>query len=215
MLKPVGHVTAWRHTYGAAADAFLLAGAGFLLLVGGLGLLFRQPSVWSEVLSQVALAGSVVAGTAIAWRLHGHRLTRPTWVGVVLGAIAGSLVAGPAFFALFMLGRLIPFPMPDQEGPWGSVMVVVVVVVAFLALPVYWGVRDLVRRSGHRRAAVVRLGALAVIVAAVAITVSIGGETAEAGLFMVPVSAASAVAVWGVALFGRWRAQSRRAESSR
>ena len=213
MLKPVGHVTAWRHTYGAAADAFLLAGAGFLLLVGGLGLLFRQPSVWSEVLSQVALAGSVV-GTAVAWRLHGHRLTRPTWVGVVLGAIAGSLVAGPVFFALFMLGRLIPFPMPEEEGPWGSVIVVVVVVVAFLALPVYWGVRNLVRRSGHRRAAVVRLGALAVIVAAVVITVSIGGETAEAGLFMVPVSAASAVAVCGVALFGSWRARRSEARSS-
>ena len=214
MLKPVGHVTAWRHTYAAAADAFLLAGAGFLLLVGGLGLLFRQPSVWSEVLSQVALVGSVVAGTAIAWRLHGHRLTRRTWLGVVLGTIAGALVGGPAFFALFMLGRLIPFPMPDREGPWGSVLLVSVVVVVFLALPVYWGVRDLVTRSGSQRVVVVRLSALAVIVAAVVITVGIGGETAEAGLFMVPVSAASAVAVFGVALFGSRRPRGREVRGS-
>lgn len=209
MLKPVEPVAGWRRHYPAAADAFLLTGAAGLLLLGVLDLIFDQLSVWSELLSQVVLVGSAVGGTALAWRLHGHRLTGATWVGIVLCVAAGAVVVLPAFFALMMLGRLIPFPLPEREGPWGAVLLVSLVVVAFLALPIYQGVRDLARRSGRLAVAVVRLSALAVILAAVVITSRIGGDTAEAGIFMVPVSASSAAAIAGVAMFENWRASRR------
>lgn len=209
MLKPVEPVAGWRRDLAVAADAFLLAGAAGLLVLGALALLFDQPSVWSELLSQLVLVGSAVGGAAGAWRLHGHPLTRARWAGVVLGVVVGAVVVLPAFFALILLGRFIDVPLLEREGPWGAVLILSVAVVAFLALPVLDGVRDLARRTGAPRVAVTRLGALAVVVAAVSITVLIGGEIAEAGMFMVPVSATSAAAVAALVLFDRRRARLR------
>jgi hypothetical protein len=184
-------------------------------VLGALALLFKQPSVWSEVLSQLVLVGSAVGGAAGAWRLHGHPLTRARWAGVVLGVVVGAVVVVPAFFALILLGRFIGSPLPEREGPWGAVLVMSVVVVAFLALPVLDGVRDLARGTGAPLVAVTRLGALAVVVAAVSITVLIGGEISEAGMFMVPVSATSAAAIAALALFDGRRGRLRRPANSR
>jgi hypothetical protein len=209
MLKPVEPIAGWRRHLAVAADAFLLAGAAGLLGLGVLSLLFDHPSVWSEVLSQLVLVGSAVGGTAGAWRLHGHPLTRARRAAAVLGIAAGAVVVLPAFFALILLGRFIGSPLPEREGPWGAVLVLSVVVVAFLAVPVLDGLRDLARRTGVLRVAVTRLGALAVVVAAVIITILIGGETAEAGMFMVPVSATSAAAIAALALFDGRRARLR------
>jgi len=209
MLKPVEPIAGWRRNLAVAADAFLLSGAAGLLVLGALALLFDQPSVWSEVLSQLVLVGSAVGGTACAWRLHGHPLTRARWAGVVLGVAAGAVVVLPAFFALILLGRFIGFPLPESEGPWGAVLVLSVVVIAFLALPVVDGVRDLARHAGGLRVAVTRLGALVVVVAAITTTCLIGGETAEAGMFMVPVAATSAAAIAALALFDGRRARLR------
>jgi hypothetical protein len=201
MLKPAEPIAGWRRNLAVAADAFLLSGAAGLLVLGALALLFDQPSVWSEVLSQLVLVGSAVGGTAGAWRLHGHPLTRARWSGVVLCVAAGAVVVLPAFFALLLLGRFIGSPIAEWEGPWGAVLVMSAVVIAFLALPVLDGVRDLAGRKGAPRVAGTRLCALAVVVAAVTITSLIGGGTAEVGIFMVPVSATSAAAIAALALF--------------
>jgi hypothetical protein len=209
MVKPVEPGAAWRRNHAAAADAFLLTGAAGLLMLGVLALFFDHSSVWSGVLSQLVLVGSAVGGTAGAWRLHGHPLTRVRWAGVVLCIAAGALVVLPPFFALILLGRIIRSPLPDQEGPWGAVLLVSLVVVAFLAPPVLDSLRDVARRSGELRVVVVRLSTLAIIVAAVTITSLIGGETAEAGMFMVPVSAASAAAIAVLAMVDGRRARVR------
>jgi len=196
-----------------SADGFLLTGALFLLMEGLLMLLFHQPSLWSELLSQAVLVGSLVGGTVLAWTLHGNSLKGSSWVGMTLGIIAGAVVGVPAFFALFMLGRFIPNPFPRDEGPWGSILVLAVAVIAFLALPIYQGIRDLAHRTGVPVAAA-RLGSFVIIATVIVITSLIGGDTAETGVFMVPVSAASAAAIAGVAWFEKWRARSRRSRDT-
>lgn len=117
-----------------------------------------------------------------------------------------------AFFVLFMLGHFIRIPSPGDEGPWGSVLLLAAAVIGFLAVPVYQGVRDLVLRRGGTSIAVLRLATLVIIVTVVLITVRIGGDTAEAGIFMVPISAASAGAIVFVAWFEWWRARRRLAQ---
>ncbi|HEY3409317.1 MAG TPA: hypothetical protein VGK53_14190 [Propionicimonas sp.] len=198
--------TTWRRNHVAAVDAFLLTGAAGVLLLVLLSLFFVEPSVWSEVLSQLVLVGSVLGGTALAWRLHGHRLTRATWVSLVLCAIGGAIVAVPVFLALVTLGRLVPLPADYPEGPWGAVLIVTLVVVAFLAGPVVGSIREFGSGSAGRTIAGLRLGALAVIIAVIIVTISIGGELAEAAMFMAPVAAASAAAIVGVAAVDKWRA---------
>lgn len=215
MLKLAGRpMTTKERYYFVSADGFLLTGALFLLMEGLLMLLFHQPSLWSELLSQAVLVGSLVGGTVLAWTLHGNSMKRSSWVGMTLGIIAGAVVGIPAFFALIMLGRFIPNPFPMDEGPWGAILVLAAAVIAFLALPIYQGIRDLARRTGSVPVAAARLGAFVIIATVIVITSRIGGDTAETGIFMVPVSAASAAAIAGVAWFEKWRAQSRRSRGT-
>ena len=213
MLKLAGRPMTTKERYFVSADGFLLTGALFLLMEGLLMLLFHQPSLWSELLSQAVLVGSLVGGTVLAWTLHGNSMKRSSWVGMTLGIIAGAVVGVPAFFALFMLGRFIPNPFPRDEGPWGSILVLAVAVIAFLALPIYQGIRDLAHRTGVPVAAA-RLGSFVIIATVIVITSLIGGDTAETGVFMVPVSAASAAAIAGVAWFEKWRTRSRRSRDT-
>ena len=214
MLRSVDRPVATRgRYYFVSVDAFLLTGAMFLLPSGLLGLLFNEPSIWSQLLSQVVLIGSLAGGTVLAWKLHGHVLKGATLVGMTLGIVAGAVVGIPAFFALFMLGRFIPNPFPREEGPWGAILVLAVAVIAFLALPIYQGIRDLAHRTGVPVAAA-RLGSFVIIATVIVITSLIGGDTAETGVFMVPVSAASAAAIAGVAWFEKWRTRSRRSRDT-
>jgi hypothetical protein len=215
MLRSVDRpVTTRGRYYFVSVDAFLLTGAMFLLPSGLLALLFHQPSIWSELLSQAVLIGSLVGGTVLAWRLHGHALKGASLVGMTLGIVAGAVVGIPAVFALFMLGRFIPSPFPRDEGPWGLILVLAAALIAFLALPIYQGIRDLAHRTGSVPVAAARLGAFVIIATVIVITSRIGGDTAEAGIFMVPVSAASAAAIAGVAWFEKWRARSRRSRGT-
>ncbi len=212
-MSRVGNQVARWDRYFTSADAFLLSGALFLLLLGVMGLVFTEPSIASQVFSLVTFVGSVVAGVVLAWVLHGHQLRGRTWIGMLIGAVAGGVLLVPAFFALFTLAQFVPSPFP-QEGPWGAVLLLLAVVIVFLALPTYHAVRDLLTRTGDLRVAGVRLGTLAGIVAAVVVTTVIGGETAEAGIFMVPVAAAGAVSVTSISGFEAWRSRRPRAPQS-
>lgn len=215
-MKPAARRrTAWQSDHVVSADAFLITGVLFLLTMGLLALLFREASLWSEILSQAVLVASLVAGTLIAWTLHGNSLRGAGWLTMAVGIVAGAVVGSLAFFALFMLGRFVPVPSAWREGPWGSVLLLAVAVIAFLALPVYRAVHDLVRHSGSSAIAVVRLASLVVIVTVIGISVGFGGDVAEVGIFMVAVSAASAVAVVLAAWSGRWRARRRLARRAR
>jgi hypothetical protein len=207
MEPKVDRPVARRARYLMSVDAFLLSGALFMVALGLTAFGFPEPSVWSQLASQLVLVGSVLAGAVLAWTLHGHPLRATTWLGLVAGTILGAAVAVPVFLALLQLGRLLQLPFPDQEGPWAAIALVTVVVVAYLAVAAIGAVRDLANRTGSSRIAVVRLGALVVMLATVVITLLIGGETAEAGLFMVPVAGAGAVAVIVMAWFEGWWAR--------
>lgn len=76
-----------------------------------------------------------------------------------------------------------------------------------LAVPVVNSIRKFGSQSAGRELAGLRLGALVVIIAVIIATVSIGGELAEAALFMAPVAAASATAIVGVAAIDKRRAR--------
>lgn len=191
-------------TYRTSADAFLLGGVVFLLFTGVLVGLVERPSVWSELASQAGMLAALVGGVALAWRLHGRPLTGRAWAGVLLGSVAAGLVTPPVFVALFMLGRFVPLRLPGPEGPWGSILLLVVAAIAFLAVPVHEAVRNLAGRTGDLRVAAVRLSCVLTIMVAVAVTASLGGDAAEVGIFMVPVAAASALAVGGAIWFDRW-----------
>lgn len=210
MLKPATRRrTAWQSDLVVSADAFLITGVLFLLTMGMLALVFREASILSEILSQVVLLASLVAGALIAWTMHGNALKGASWLTMALSLVVGAGAGTLAFFALFMLGHLVTIAVPGREGPWGSVLLLVIAVIAFLAVPVYRAVRDLVRRSGSRVIALVRLAALVTVVTFVAISMGFEGEGAEVGIFMVPVAAASAAAVLLAAWATRWRARQR------
>ena len=198
-------------------DAFLYTGALFLLTQGLAGiatiLVARFGSTGAvEFAGLLLMAVSLLAGALLAWRLHGHELRGKSWLGMVAGVVIGGPLMIAAFFALFAVGRFIPNPIPSVEGPWGVVLVLLVAVVVFLAVPIVDAFRDLsARRRTHVRLDWMRLVAFAIIAVAVVATtaygIRTGSEVAEAGIFMVPVAAAAACAVFGADLFEAWRAR--------
>ena len=193
-----------RERYPLAADAFLYAamiflvamvvqeGIAYLLSGGDLGT--WTPPVWLEAIGALGMPLAVIGGPLLAWRVYGRHLGWRELVAAAVGAILGGAVFGIVFFALVFLTRLVPSPVPEEEGPWGMVIVTALAVVAFLAKPVIVAVRDLAgikehaRRHGLRLAVVV-LGLIAVIAA-----VFLGGETAELGMFLLLPAVPAAVA---------------------
>lgn len=199
------------------ADAFLFSGALFMLTEGLIGIVVgltgAEASIpeWMQFAGLFLMLASLIAGVVTAWLVHGRAWRKQTWIGLLLGVVVGGVVTEVAIMAIAAFGQFIPNPIPG-EGPWGLVMVVVVAVVAFLAVPLVDAVRDLV--PGRRlRVAVdlLRLGAFAVIVVLVAGTVAVGmqegSELGEAGLFMVLLAGPAAVAVLAMDLFEAWRSK--------
>ncbi len=205
------------HRLMLCADAFLFSGALFMLTEGLMGIVvaLTGPAVripeWLEFAGIFLMLGSLVAGAVTAWRVHGRAWQRNSWIGLLVGVVAGGAAMDLLIMAIAAFGRFIPSPVPD-EGPWGLVIVMVIAVLAFLAVPLVDAIRDLVPgRRSHVRIDALRLGAFAVIVALIAGTVAVGfqqeSELGEAGLFMVLLAAPAAVAVLVMDLFEGWRSK--------
>ena len=182
-----------RERYYLAADAFLYA-AMIYLVVGvvleGIAYLFSA----GEGLGGLGMPLAVIGGPLLAWRVYGRHLGWREFGAAVVGAILGGAVFGIAFFALFFVSRFIPSPVPEEEGPWGMVIVAALAVVAFLAKPVIVAVRDLVGVKEHARRHGLRLVVVVLALIAVIASVFVGGETAELGIFLLLPAVPAAVA---------------------
>ena len=193
-----------RERYPLAADAFLYAamiylvvgvlqqGVAYLLSGGDMGT--WTPPVWLEAMGALGMPLAVIGGPLLAWRVYGRHLGWRELVAAVVGAVLGAAVFGIVFFALFALTRLVASPIPEEEGPWGMVMVAALAVVAFLAKPVIVAVRDLVGVKEHARRHGLRLAVVVLALIAVIASVFVGGETAELGIFLLLPAVPAAVA---------------------
>lgn len=209
-----------RERHNLAADAFLAAAAIFLVVIGTQELLAFllaggdmeswTPPVWLEVVGMLGMPLALVGGPLLAWRLYGRHLGWRDVVAGVVGSLLGGAAFGIVFMVVFFLTRLIPVPLP-QEGPWGMVVIATLAVVAFLAKPVIVAVRDLAGAKEHARRHALRLGVLVLGLAAVIVSVVIGGETAELGMFLLLPAFPAAVAIIAM---DWWRAQQHPATSS-
>ncbi|SMO37324.1 hypothetical protein [Propioniciclava tarda] len=209
---------AGRDRYHLAADAFLFSGVitlvGFglqellVLLVSGGNPDPMTAPVWLEGMGLAFIAASFLAAPIIAWQVHGRSLSGAIVLGGIVGAVVAGPVVGAAFFGLFSLWRFVPAFYPREEmGPWDLGVVVALATLAFLAGPVIAAVRDLTGTKEHVRLDRLRLGALAIVLVAVIVSLVIGGEGAEAGLFAVAFGAGAAMAVVFMDLLARWRAR--------
>lgn len=199
------------------ADAFLFSGALFMLTEGLIGIVVGLTGTEASIPEWMQFAGlflmlvSLIGGVVTAWLVHGRAWGKHSWIGLLLGIVVGGVAMNVAIMAIAAFGQFIPSPIPD-EGPWGLVIVTVIAVVAFLAVPLFDAVRDLT--PGRRLRVPVdllRLGAFVVIVALVVATVAVGlqegSEVGEAGLFMVLLAGPAAVAALCLDLFEAWRSK--------
>ena len=197
-------VVASRERYPLAADAFLYAAMIFLVamvLQEGIAYLLSggdtgtwTPPVWLEAVGALGMPLAVIGGPLLAWRIYGRPLGWRDLLAAVVGAVLGAAVFGMVFFALVFLTRHIPSPVPEEEGPWGMVIVTALAVVAFLAKPVVVAVRDLTGIKEHARRHGLRLAVVVLGLVAVIASVFVGGETAELGMFLLLPAVPAAVA---------------------
>ena len=207
--------------YPLAADAFLYAAMIFLVamvvqegiayLLSGGELDTWTPPVWLEAVGALGMPIAVIGGPLLAWRVYGRHLGWRELVAAAVGAVLGGAVFGIAFFALFLLTRLVPSPAPEEEGPWGMVIVTALAVVAFLAKPVVVAVRDLAGVKEHARRHGVRLAVVVLGLTAVIPAALVGGETAELGMFLLLPAVPAAVAVTAM---DWWRAHQHQSETA-
>ena len=196
-----------RERYPLAADAFLYAamiylvvgvlqqGIAYLLSGGDMGT--WTPPVWLEATGALGMPLAVIGGPLLAWRVYGRHLGWRELVAASVGAVLGGAAFGIVFFALFALfalTRLLASPLPEEEGPWGMVIVAALAVVVFLAKPVIVAVRDLVGVKEHARRHGLRLVGVVLALIAVIASVFVGGETAELGIFLLLPAVPAAVA---------------------
>ncbi|WP_345205504.1 hypothetical protein [Fodinibacter luteus] len=201
-------VVASRERAYLAADAFLYA-AMIYLVVGvvleGIAYLF---SAGEMGLGGLGMPLAVIGGPLLAWRVYGRHLGWRELVAAVVGAILGGAVLGFAFFALFALTRFIPSPVPEEEGPWGKIIIAALAVVAFLTKPVFVAVRDLAGVKEHARRHGLRLAVVVLGLIAIIASVFVGGETAELGIFLllpaVPAAVAAVAMDWKMASAETW-----------
>lgn len=197
-------VIASRERYPLAADAFLYAAMIFLvagILQEGIAYLLSggemgawTPPVWLEAIGALGMPLAVIGGPLLAWRIYGRHLGWRDLLAAVVGAVLGGAVFGIVFLALVFLMRLVPSPVPEEEGPWGMVIVTALAVVAFLAKPVIVAVRDLAGMKEHARRHGLRLAVVVLGLIAVVASVFVGGETAELGMFLLLPAVPAAVA---------------------
>lgn len=194
-----------RDRHPLAADAFLYAAVIFLVGIGIQELIAYLisgnqpeslgPAVWLQLLGMLAMPAAAVGGPLLAWLAHRRLLQGRDLLAAVLGAVIGGLLVGFAFVTLLVMWRFVPGFYPrDEQGPWDLGVVVAVAALAFLAKPVIGAVRDLAGARRHSGRDWLRLVALALTLAAVIVSLVVGGETAELGLFTAPVAAGAACA---------------------
>ena len=194
-----------RERHHLAADAFLysaliflavmLATEGIASLLAGGEMGTWTPPAWLEAVAALGMPLAVIGGPLLAWRVYGHHLEWRDLVAAVVGAVLGSAVFGLAFFALVALTRFIPSPVPEEEGPWGMVIIAALAVLAFLANPVVVAIHDLAGAKEHARRHGLRLGIVGLGVVAVIASVFVGGESAELGMFLLLPAVPAAFAV--------------------
>lgn len=218
-------VVASHERHQLAVDAFLYAAMICLLAIGTQGLIAYVVTggdmgtgtlpVWLEAIGALGMPLATIGGPLLAWRIYGHHLGWRDLVAAVVGSMLGGLLLGITFFAAFFLTRLISGPASDEEGPWGLVIIATLAVAAFVAKPVVVAVRDLAGdKEGdkdHARRHALRLAMVVVGLIAIIVTVFIGGETAELGMFLLLPAVPAAVAVTAM---DWWRAQQHRAQST-
>ena len=193
-----------RERYPLAADAFLYAAMIFLVVMvaqEGIAYLLSggemgtwTPPVWLEAIGALGTPLAVIGGPLLAWRVYGRHLGWRDLLAAVVGAVLGGALFGIAFFALIFITRLVPSPAPEEEGPWGMVIVTALAVVAFLAKPVVVAVRDLAGTKEHARRHGLRLALVVLGLIAVIAAIFVGGETAELGMFLLLPAVPAAVA---------------------
>lgn len=212
----------WAERFLLMGDAFLYAAAldilvssVFMVIAASTG--FADSDVSPTSAFAIAMQGGfmiaaivvIAFGAFTAWRQHGRAVGTGVGIAMVLGVIVGFSVAMPVFGALAFLLSRIPTGLPDGP-PWLAIGLLVVVVAALLVLPLMDSVKDLRGMKAHTRADWMRIGALAVVVGIAGIALPVIGavgqnEVAEAGIFMVPFSAAAAFAVLGADLYAGFR----------
>ena len=211
---------AGRERHNLAADAFLAAALIYLVAIGATEFIAYllsggdmetwTPPVWLAAIGALGMPLAVIGGPLLAWRVHGQHLGWRDLVAAVVGAVLGGALLGIAFFAMFALTRFLPSPVPEEEGPWGMVIVATLSVLALLAKPVVVAVRDLAGAREHARRHGLRLGIVGLGLVAVVASVFVGGETAELGMFLLLPAVPAAVAVIAM----DWRARHDRSEAS-
>lgn len=153
------------------------------------------PPVWLELIGALGIPLAVIGGPLLAWRLYGRPLSWQHLVAGVAGAVAGAAALAVALGVLVRLNPLARIG-GDTEGPWLLVIVAALAAVAFLAKPVATAVRDLAGPREHQRRHLFRLAIVAVGLVAIAVSILIGGEAAELGLFaLLPAVPAAFVAL--------------------
>lgn len=202
-----------RERHHLAADAFLYAAMIFLavmLVTEGIAYLLAggemgtwTPPVWLEAVSTLGIPLAVIGGPLLAWRVHEHHLGWRDLGAAVVGAVVGGAVFGIAFFVLVAFTRVIASPVPEEEGPWGVVIIAALAVLAFLVKPVVVAIRDLAGAKEHVRRHGLRVGIVGLGVVAVIASVFVGGESAELGLFLLLPAVPAAFAVTAM----DWRVQ--------
>jgi hypothetical protein len=208
---------AGRERHQLAADAFLWAAMIFLVGLGvpeGIAYLLAggepaswTPPVWLQVMSALSMPVAAIGGPLLAWWTYDRHLAWREIVAAVVGAVLGGVGLATAFLVLSLVRRAVPGPAPEGQGPWLLIVVAALAVVAFLATPVVAAVGDLARSQEHARRDWLRLTMVAIALVAVVLSVALGGETAEVGIFLllpaVPAAVAAVAMDW-------WRSEHER-----
>ena len=200
-----------RERHHLAADAFLLAALIFLVVIAvqeSTALLLGAgesgtwtPPVWLEAISALGMPIAVTVARLLAGLVYGRLIGGRDLVAGVVGARVGGAAFSIAMVGIVFLTRFISTAVDDEEGPWGLVVIVTLAVVAFLAGPVAAAVRDLVGPKEHLGRHLLRLAIVALGLVAIVVSVFIGGEVAELGLFML----LPAIPAGGAAFAMHWR----------